>query len=412
MYFRSWIILMIISCIASSQSLSKNDRFFLWLEHHGVSFRNMYIGNQSQPRGLYTNVSISQSQKVISIPKHLLITEDMGENTYVAQQLRNANVKLKNPALNHIVLFLIHQIRHNGTANGINFEPYMNLLPESYNDFPIFWDGKQLGILGNSNFLMDINALKKKLQANYDKMNSSIPEFDKICSLRRYMELYSFVSSRNFEFRVGEESILALVPLADMINHDVNPKLAWSFNSMTNQFQMTSTQNIDEQRELTDSYGDSRNNARFLLSYGFVPTQNDTYVMFRDLFPTSNYTILETSLRRSVHFAKMFKQLSDSYSLIDALFYVVRVLFDRLCEYPTQMTQDIDNVLSLDQHSNAYSANMIVLEEKRILFYHLSLFQHILLTKYVDTYYRMDETIDYIQDLNYFDNVIAPAFKL
>ena len=76
------------------------------------------------------------------------------------------------------------------------------------------------------------------------------------------------------------------------------------------------------------------------------------------------------------------------------------------------MTQDIDKVLSLDQHSNAYSANMIVLEEKRILFYHLSLFQHILLTKYIDAYYRMDETIDYMQDLKYFDNVIAPAFKL
>ncbi len=412
MFFCSWLILTFISCIASSESLSEHDRFFHWLEHHGVSFRNMYIEEKGEPRGLYTNVSMSQSQKVISIPKHLLITEEMGKNTYLAQQLRDAGVKLQNQALNHIVLFLIHQIRHNDTANGINFEPYMNLLPKSYNNFPVFWGVKQLAILENSNFLMDVNALEKKLQANYDQMYSSIPEFDKICSLRKYMELYSFVISRNFEFHIEGESIVALVPLADMINHDVDPKLAWSFDSTTNQFQMTSTQNIVEQGELTDSYGGSKNNALFLLSYGFIPTQNDTYVRFRDLFPTSNYAILEASLRKSIHFTKILKQLSDSYSLLDALFYIVRVLFDRLCEYPTQMTHDIDEVLRLDENSNSYSANMIVLEEKRILFYHLSLFQHILLTKYVDTYYRMDETIDYMRDLNYFDSVIAPSFKL
>ena len=240
MFFCSWLILTFISCIASSESLSEHDRFFHWLEHHGVSFRNMYIEEKGEPRGLYTNVSISQSEKVISIPKHLLITEEMGRNTYLARKLRDAGVKLENPALHHIVLFLVHQNRHNDTTNGINFEPYMNILPESYDNFPVFWDVEQLAILESSNFLMDVKASQKKLEAIYDQIYSAISEFGKICSLRRYMELYSFVSSSNFRFDIEGESILALVPLADMINHDVALKLAWSFDSTTNQFQMTS----------------------------------------------------------------------------------------------------------------------------------------------------------------------------
>ena len=240
-----WAILLISISFIKSHS-NKYDQFAVWLRHHGASFPKMHLKEQNGIRGLYTNISMAHPQNVISIPKNLLITENMGRDTVFAKKLREANLELKQKETNNIVMFLVHQIQSNETINGINFEPYINTMPEHFDNFPIFWNAEELDIISSSNFNLEVQANKAVLENKYNSICAAIPEFKDACSLNMYKKLHTFVSSRNFNVHIDGQSIIALVPLADLINHDSTPSLSWTFNTETDHFEMTSQQSIEK----------------------------------------------------------------------------------------------------------------------------------------------------------------------
>jgi protein-histidine N-methyltransferase len=66
-----------------------------------------------------------------------------------------------------------------------------------------------------------------------------------------------------------------MVPLADMLNHNVPRQTAWEFTNKVNGFTITTLQNISEGDEIYDSYG-RKCNTQLLANYGFALLNNDS----------------------------------------------------------------------------------------------------------------------------------------
>ena len=71
------------------------------------------------------------------------------------------------------------------------------------------------------------------------------------------------------ETKMSANSQIALVPIADLLNHKKRPQTEWTFNVELNAFTLTATSDIPSNTPVYDSYGD-KSNFEFLLNFGFT----------------------------------------------------------------------------------------------------------------------------------------------
>jgi hypothetical protein len=76
------------------------------------------------------------------------------------------------------------------------------------------------------------------------------------------------VSSKD-QKTTSEYSSLALVPLADNLNHALEPGTLWTFDAELDSFTIKATRKLNGLNPVLDSYGPKKN-SRFLLSFGFI----------------------------------------------------------------------------------------------------------------------------------------------
>ena len=131
-------------------------------------------------------------------------------------------------------------------------------------------------------FIGEISNFKKMIKKSYSEVNTCI---NFTLTAADYYWARLIVSSRNFGILVNGKKVNALVPYADMLNHDFNPNTRWSFNNTSNCFEMISTSDIKKDDILTDTYGKSKSAETFLLYYGFYPESNR-----RNVEKIDNYT--------------------------------------------------------------------------------------------------------------------------
>ncbi|EKU20979.1 set domain containing protein, partial [Nannochloropsis gaditana CCMP526] len=81
------------------------------------------------------------------------------------------------------------------------------------------------------------------------------------------------VCSRNFGLEVNRIRTAALVPYADMLNHQRPRETKWTFDNARQAFTITTLQPIAPGAQVYDSYGQKCNH-RFLLNYGFAVENN------------------------------------------------------------------------------------------------------------------------------------------
>jgi hypothetical protein len=81
------------------------------------------------------------------------------------------------------------------------------------------------------------------------------------------------VCSRNFGLQIDGRRTSALVPHADMLNHQRPRETKWAFDDDLDAFTITTLQSIPASSQVFDSYGQKCNH-RFLLNYGFAVEDN------------------------------------------------------------------------------------------------------------------------------------------
>lgn len=394
--------------------MDKYSIFINWLKDNGAKFPGLYFKEtENNMRSVFTKEYILKDKQIITIPKNLLITNEMGKNTDIGRRLLNKKVSFNSPSHVYMIVFMITEMKKGNSF----FKPYFDILPEDLSNFPIFWSDNELKMLQGSMILSQIQDRKRYLKEDYKNLTEAIPEFRKLCSYRKFVQLRTLVGSRNFGITIGSERVGAMVPMSDMLNHKRPQMTSWTYNNYQNAFTITSKENISYNTELMDSYG-IKSKSQFLLHYGFIP-DNNIEPDGRDPNEVGLNDFPDDYGKNDIYLSKPISKCSDIRELL-TYFYrksndtkfsvssIINLLVRQLDSYPTTLKQDLKVLKNgnIERYSNKHNALLLVSNEKEIL-------QH-----YIDLFFKIIDVMDmskgqrakYIEKLPY-DNEIRYYFN-
>jgi len=99
-----------------------------------------------------------------------------------------------------------------------DFVQFLDILPKSFVDYPIFFTEEERAFLKGSPFLLQIHEKIEDIKTDYNLICKEVPDFAQF-SIREYSEARVMVSSRIFGITVNGVKTDGFVPLADMLNH-------------------------------------------------------------------------------------------------------------------------------------------------------------------------------------------------
>jgi histone-lysine N-methyltransferase SETD3 len=256
--------------IAASDQSDKYQIFYSWLVQNGYQPRFITLGTSASGlRSVYAKHYISQNMIIMSIPRNLLITVDMGKNTVVGKKIIQTNSQFENISSLFIALFLLED----STKENSFFEPYYQMFPKSQLNIPVFWTDSELDWLRGSRISEDIVKRKNLIQMEYDYICRLCPPFREKYAYHKYIWFRTYVFSRCFAVKIDGNDTSVMVPYADMCNHSNSANTSWEFDNRRNAFTVTALNKIVGGNEICDTYG-TKSNRVFLQNYGFCLEDN------------------------------------------------------------------------------------------------------------------------------------------
>ena len=260
--------------LSDANFIQKHEKFMAWLQTNNAGLDSLEISFRGTPnsRGIYAKTQVAKGQPIMAIPKCLLITHELISNSPTIDRLLTGTLKLKSPKHSLLAVFLLEEF-FKGKASF--WEPYLDTLPTDLSNFPIFYTESQLAILKNSPLLSTVIAKKINILKDYENICEFLghEEFQNKFSLDDFAYCRCMVSSRIFGFEVDKKKTGGFVPFADMLNHKSYDALNWHFSDADQKFTLHSTETVEPNQQVSNSYG-QKCNSRFLMNYGFIPPQN------------------------------------------------------------------------------------------------------------------------------------------
>lgn len=349
------------------------------------------------------------------IPKAHIITLEMAKATPIGVKMVAANLNLLSPKHCYLSSFLLQERRKSESF----WQPYLNILPQYFSSFPIFYTSEEKAQLTGSPFLDTISEKVADIEIDYQAICAIAPEFADF-PIEEFSRMRMAVSSRIFGMDIDGVKTDGFVPLADMLNHRRPRQTSWTYDQERGGFTIEALEDIQRGEEVLDSYG-RKCNYRFLLNYGFINRDNDadeyplklgldpsdqcfeakaSLVLNQDPFTvrimasTSEQSFTELfGLLRFLEFddkrglAKLIQECTDTEtgtfkptSMLKhsfnnekrVLLRLKAIMEERLSLYPTTLQQDLD-LLQTHLPDNQRNIVMIRKGEKVILTWYLQL---------------------------------------
>jgi histone-lysine N-methyltransferase SETD3 len=108
------------------------------------------------------------------------------------------------------------------------WEPYIDILPKGYSNFPIFYTEEEKKELLGSPFLDQIHEKIEDIKTDYDLICKEVPDFAQF-PIKEYSEIRMMVSSRIFGIQVEGVKTDGFVAYAAMLNHKRPRQTTWSY---------------------------------------------------------------------------------------------------------------------------------------------------------------------------------------
>lgn len=176
------------------------------LFNHSIEFPIAY-----GPFGYYgvkAKIDINSNEAIIFVPrKQMIISKDYEDKFPFIKVTEEKDDR------SNLILTLI-LITEEEKGNNSFYKPYLDVLP--INDFLIFWDQKSLNELDDDRIIESVKSLCYEMKEEYNEVVKN--ERFKNLSLDKFIFFYSHVNSREFYIN---DTTSALVPLAELFNHDV-----------------------------------------------------------------------------------------------------------------------------------------------------------------------------------------------
>jgi len=387
----------------------KFAEFFEWLQENGCAFDPVEFRYYSEDfRGVHASKPICRVDTAFSIPKSLLVTVEMTKRSQIGEYLSKA--ELLSPKHSHLAAFLLEE-KHKRDSF---WKSYISVLPEWYEEFPVYYTEQEKALLKGSPFLKVISSKLQEIQNDYESICKVYSDFSKY-SLKEFSDMRLAVSSRVIGVLIEGVESDAMVPLADMLNHSSTNTCTWSYENP--EFVVEALCNIQRGSETTISYGNKCNSV-FLLNYGFLEKDNlfNEFPVTAELSPSDAFFSAKkealggkTSLTFRLSKTKensffdflaflRFLEIDTESNLVvpnctkvspfnyfneqKALQRAYSIIVQLIEEYPTTLTED-KVILAEELTQNEYNCLLLRIGEKEVLHFYKELLESTI--SYLDT---------------------------
>ena len=361
-------------------------------------------------REIFSKKDIGLNESILEISLKCMMTTELGKETEIGKEVidKNLNLYSKHNWISFILLENLHK-------SDSMWRTYIDILPKKFDNVPIFFKKNYLNMLKGCTCLSKILSKINILQTEYKFLFNNLETFKKY-SLSEYIWARTVVITRIYGVVIDGIKTQALVPFADMLNHDNNPDTHWFFDDVNKVFKILSKKKFSANVPIYDSYG-KKCNSRFFVNYGFVLDRNmENTVRFNfDLKSTevSGLKYKKIFLNNSsnkTHILGKIEQNRDNFNTflskvryyvcnddilfdkplstflvpislkneINALKYIMRMCINHVRKYSSSTKNDLDIVVNpLHKHNRKYSIvrNCIIMRygEKLIYDYYIKM---------------------------------------
>lgn len=296
------------------------NKFVKWLTEGGAKFDKTKMRYYSADyRGVHASKRVKKNEILVMIPKNLIITLEMAKAAPIGAKMEKANLRLLSPKHSFLSSYVLQEF-HNPESK---WEPYLDMLPKSTKNFPIFFTEEERSWLIGSPFLAQVEEKIKDVARDYKTIVDAVPEFSKYTE-EEFGHARMLVSSRIFGITVDGKKTDSMVPLSDMLNHRCPQQTSWEYKEEYKAFIIDVKESIPRGDEIYDSYG-QKCNSRFFMNYGFILEGNtDNEVPMKiwldemDPLYTAKMKIIEYSNPKTIRIAENLnkRNTSDFFSYL------------------------------------------------------------------------------------------------
>jgi hypothetical protein len=235
--------------------------FLQWFAGHGAVFPFVKMEVEENSRTLRANTRIGKGVLIMHIPRSLMITEEMVKASRIGKMIASQTEGMS--LSGYFSAFLLEAKR---TSNF--WKLYIDVLPDDFSTHPLFFSDAELEELQGTYALRIIREELKSSSNEYKMLQKFLPAEMRF-TLGEYLWAKCAIMSRLHHVVIGQQNTRALVPLADMPDHDANANVRWEYEASQG-FIYTAKREIEEGEVLTIDYRTTNNSSSFRI-FGFCP---------------------------------------------------------------------------------------------------------------------------------------------
>ncbi|GMH40523.1 hypothetical protein BSKO_08427 [Bryopsis sp. KO-2023] len=255
--------------------------FFAWMRESKIRCPKCGIKIfEETGRGVVALEPIREGEIVVEVPDDFVLWE---ETSMISSYLREKGLVREEGRLPEFLGLVVAVMHEKYLGDQSRWGPYMDFLPDSVDDLPFAWSERELESLVGTSVLDKMDPpwercdLEPPCQVDfwYDEIVKPFARRERNIGFprgarRKKLYLWATGVVSSYAFTLGDEKLLGIVPMWDMLNH-VSGKCNVRLNHCEERgvLQMIASQNIAEGSEVINSFG-ALSNSELLRFYGFV----------------------------------------------------------------------------------------------------------------------------------------------
>jgi len=198
-----------------AQETDRWDRLIEWLRAGGARFPDIYLRYHShEHRGVHARKDIPKNTTILYVPHSHIMTTELAKASEIGRRIQESGCSLRSTHT-WLACYLLQEKKNPNSF----WKPYIDTLPQSYRNMPIYFTPEELAWLKGSFSLQKIEERIDDLKREWENLSRYVPEFVKQHSYDEFVWARMVVITRVFGITVRGLNTDGLVPMADMLNH-------------------------------------------------------------------------------------------------------------------------------------------------------------------------------------------------
>ncbi len=155
------------------------NRLENWLKEGGSNYEKLKIRYYTPIyRGVHAARNIKAGEEILYVPKDQIITLEMAMDSPIGKKMMHHGLRqsLLSPKHSFLTTFILQEEERGAESF---FHPFIDVLPKSFENFPIFFDDEEKKELEGSPFLKQVEEKIEDVKTDYDSICDKVPEYAK-----------------------------------------------------------------------------------------------------------------------------------------------------------------------------------------------------------------------------------------